>query len=1074
MLRIPTRASSFLVLIGLGLAAGLRGAQEPSGTAAPNGASSSAPAAQEPAPEPPKQDPAPAATAPQEPAPAAPAAQEPTAPAAETPNAEAPKAEEEKVSALQIPESWGKALDWRSIGPVNQGGRTVDIEVDPSDRHVWYVASASGGLWKTANGGTTFEPIFEKESAISIGDVALAPSDSKQIWVGTGEANVRNSASWGDGVWKSIDAGKTWKHMGLPESRHIGRIVVHPKNPDVVYVAALGRLWGTNPERGLYKTTDGGQSWNLVLAVDEKTGCNDVVLSPEDPEVLLASMYERQRDATDDNDPIKRFGPGAGIYRSKDGGATWERIAKGLPTVPLGCITFDWYEKDPKVVFAIVESERWGMGKDDPEEKKPAKLGLEAEEKEEGGGVFVKSLEENGPAAAAGVQVGDKLLKVGEREIERARDVQRELRRRKEGDETKLELLRGEEKVAIALTYGADEPKERRPHSSGLGGQNPNIQEKQGDDGFETGGVFRSDDGGQSWTRVNSLNPRPYYFSQIRVDPSDAQHLFVLGTQLHGSSDGGKTFGSESGNSIHLDHHAMWIDPADGRHMLVGNDGGIYESHDRAQTWRMRAQLPIGQFYHVALDPRRDYRAYGGLQDNGTWGGPTMLRSGGGPTLHDWFQFGGGDGFVCAVDPEDPDIVYYESQNGGMGRTNLRTGEGASIRPRGEGHRFNWKTPFQLSAHNGRIFYCAGNKVFRSLNRGANLKAISPEITLTDKGSATAFAESPRDPDVLYVGTDDGALKMTKNGGTEWVDVGANLPELPGPRWVSSIECSRAKDGRAYLTLDGHRSDDLALYVYVTEDFGKKWKRLAKDLPDRCARVIREDRENPNVLYLGTEYGSWASADRGASWVSIKGDMPTVPVHELAQHPLSGELVAATHGRSLWIVDITPIRQAAKKTLEAKAQLFTPAPAVLWARTYGRRLSGDATFHGENPSRGALLSYALAEAVEKAELEIRDLSGAKLRSYKLDKDDRAAGLHRRTWDLRASSGEEEGANAAEGGEGEGRRRRPRGMREVEPGRYRAVLLVDEKEVSSTDLEVVPDPRPTIDVGTGFVPASPIR
>ena len=499
-----------------------------------------------------------------------------------------------------------------------------------------------------------------------------------------------------------------------------------------------------------------------------------------------------------------------------------------------------------------------------------------------------------------------------------------------------------------------------RPYSGGLGAQRENAQDEQGPDGFQTGGVYKSTDGGESWQRINSLNPRPMYFSQIRVDPSNENFVWVLGVSLYQSRNGGKSFTAVARNrGVHDDLHALWIDPKDGRHMIVGGDGGFYQTYDRGERWDHLNHLALGQFYNVVVDPRPIYRAYGGLQDNGSWAGPTRTLRGTGPTNEDWLSVGGGDGFVCAVDPEDPDIVYSESQGGAIQRRNLKTGERASIRPlRIPGkppHRFNWNTPFILSKHNPSIFYCAGEYVWRSVKRGENLRVISPEITRTKHGSATALAESPRNPDVLYVGTDDGALWVTRDGGAKWVDVAGKVG-LPGPRWVASIEPSRYVEGRAYVAFDAHRSNDDEPYVFVTEDFGQTWKPIRANLPVGSTRVCREDIHNHDMLYVGTEFAAWVSADRGESWTKLNNNLPTVAVHEFAQHPTSGEIVAATHGRSLWVLDVAPLRQMTAEALKAKAYLYQPN-TVLNYRPEGGHEGGlspsERKFAGQNPPRGA-------------------------------------------------------------------------------------------------------------------------
>jgi photosystem II stability/assembly factor-like uncharacterized protein len=1041
-----------------------------------------------------------------------------------------------------LPAEWAKMMKWRSIGPAGMGGRITAISVYEADPSTYWVATASGGLLKTDNNGITFAHQFDHEASVSIGDVCVAPSDKNIVWVGTGENNPRNSVSYGDGVYKSTDGGKTWKNMGLKATFQIGRVVVHPKNPDIVYVGALGRLYGANADRGLYKTTDGGKNWEKILYIDDKTGVIDIAMHPTDPETLIIAMWERERnrfdslrgepplpDGLDAYDPMKKWGPGAGIHKTIDGGKTFKKLTKGLPTSNLGRMDIEYYRKDPNTVYAIIDCEQIGKG------IPPSRLYLGVQGEDTSGGAKITTVTNNSPASKAGLKAGDvvksadkkpianyeelaalttgrkagdklalEILREGkteeisltleerpagqgggrgfggggggggggfggggpgggaaglpgllgamvedveggvrlvrvmdERNAEKAgleegdtiqeiegtaikstEQLLERLRQAKEGDKLKIKALRDKETKELTLTLEPPGGMARtRPYTYMYGGQAPNVQTQQGPNSHEYGGIYKSTDGGESWTRINSLNPRPMYFSQIRVDPSDDKFVYVLGVSMYRSKDGGKTFTNDGGRRVHSDQHALWIDARDGRHMIVGCDGGFYDTYDRMDHWAHLNHVAIGQFYHVALDNRYPYHMYGGLQDNGSWGGPSRSLGGGGPINTDWVEVGGGDGFVCRVDPFDADLIYSESQDGNMARRNLRTGERLAIRPRrerGKKFRFNWNTPFILSNHNAGIYYAAGNYVFRSVKRGEDLRVISPEISRTGRGTASALAESPRNPDILWVGTDDGNLWVSKDGGAKWTNI-ADKIGLPGPRWVATIEPSRAADGRCYVAFDAHRSNDDEPYLYVTEDFGETWKSLRANLPTGSTRCLREDFKNHELLFVGTEFGVWVSLNRGASWTQLNSSLPTVAVHELAIHPTAGEMVAATHGRSLWVIDITPLRQMTADSLKSIVHLYEPNPAIRWRPEPLKNVpSGDQYFYGENPPRGVQIYYRLTNKAEKANLKVVDINGKTVRELTARTE---AGLHQIPWDL--ALGGRGGRFGAGGGGGRG-------------------------------------------------------
>ena len=983
-----------------------------------------------------------------------------------------------------LPADWVKSFKWRNIGPANMSGRITAISVYEADPSTYYVATASGGLVKTTNNGINFTHQFDKENTVSIGDVCVAPSNRNIVWVGTGEANPRNSVSFGDGVYKSTDGGVKWTNMGLKQTFQIGRIAIHPKNPDIVYVGALGRLYGNNPERGLFKTTDGGKTWDKVLHLNDRTGVIDMAMHPNDPDTLLVAMWERRRDGYDSYhgpnlpegydgyDPIMKWGEAAGIYKTTDGGKSFKKLTQGLPSSKIGRVGLDYFRKDPNIVYAIVDCEKIGMGT--PPKKVvqgTSYMGFFGEDANPGARITM--LVPGAPASTAGLLVGDILLALNKKELKDYDALVAELRTRNAGDKIVLSIKRDAENKDIEVTlgerpagvkggggFGPGGAKPNRPYHAYYGGQKENEQDKQGPNGHEYGGVYKSIDGGESWTRVNSINPRPMYFSVVRVDPNDAKYVYVLGVAQHRSSDGGKTFKNDAGKNVHADGHAMWINPKDGRHMLVGTDGGTYVSYDRADNWDHLNHLSLGQFYHVAVNNKRPYWAFGGLQDNGTWGGPTAgLKGGVGPINEDWVSIFGGDGYVCRCDPTDPDLIYFEMQDGRMGRRHLKTGEVSMISPKDQGkgktpkHPFNWNTPYILSSHNPKIFYCGGDYVFKSLDRGDNLKIISPKITSSPRGSATAVAESPKNPDVLWAGTDDGNLWVTRDGGANWTNV-VNKMALPKPLWVSTIETSRFKEGRAYVVFDAHRSDDDAPWVFATEDFGESWKNITANLPGfGSTRCLREDVGNPDLLYCGTEFGIFASIDRGASWTKLNNNLPTVAIHEIAVHPTAGEIVAATHGRSLWILDVTALRQMKPATLKEKTHLFKPNTTVRWILepAHGKT---NRRFVGENPPSSPQIFYSVTGEGGKATFKVLDIEGQTLSTWTAAAK---PGLNLTTWDMtrpieqQKEEVDKKGIKVKKGGGAGGPRRF------ASPGEYRVVMTLDGVDHTTT-LRLENDPN----------------
>ncbi len=983
-------------------------------------------------------------------------------------------------------------------------GRMTDIDVHSKAQNTWYVGSAGGGVWKTTNAGNTWTNVFDKLGSVSIGDVAIAPSNSDIVWVGTGEENARNSVQWGDGVYKSTDAGTSWTHMGLRETFQIGHVAIHPTNPDIVYVAALGRLWGENEERGVYRTKDGGTSWERVLFLDAKTGCMDVLMHPGEPNTLFACMYERKRDGFDGNDPSVRFGTKSGLYKSTDGGDNWRELTQGLPTCMWGRSGIDILQSRPDTMFAIIESERSGWAKGDrkdllPEEAAQARQGqrpgggagggagggqespTEPQQEEgqaarpaatgqtpaaapaastpgqgqqgqgpggpggggrrtadlgvgqEGGdgtaeapGAIVRQLADGGAAALAGLLNGDRITKVGDEAVKTFADLVEIVRDSQTGQKVVLTFVRGTETKTADATYttrqgGFNQAMGRPngPYSGRLFGQEQDKQKAQGDLGFECGGVYRSDDRGENWRRVNSLTERPFYYSVIRVDPRSDQNVYCVGTNFWGTKDGGDSFKAIN-PGIHVDFHAIWIDPDDSDHLIALCDGGINETFDRGVSWQVHRGFTAAQYYDAVADNSVPYNVIGGLQDNGTWFVPSRTRFRDGITAGDCFTFYGGDGFGAQTDPLEPWIVYATSQNGALGIVDLRSGQQARVSrdrlPEGVQPQFNWDAPFLLSPHNRLTVYHAGSNVFRGEryahldNRTARpglgpvrtadslrMKCVSTRLGRTEAGTAVALAESPRVQGLLYVGTDDGALWRTEDGAVTWTRLDQNLP-ISGPRYVSDLVPSHFADNRVYLTLDGHRSDDFATYVFVSEDRGNTWRDLGIDLPSReTTYAVMEDPRNEDLLLLGTEYGCHVSFDRGERWFPLGKNLPTVAVRDLFIQDRDSDLIAATHGRGVWTLDIEALRQVTSAVAKKPAHLFAVEPAILW-RMSSRGFQGNKEYQASNPPFGATFHVYLAEAPEDAPvLTIHDVTGNEIARVT---GKAMAGLQPIAWDAR--------------------------------------------------------------------------
>ncbi len=915
-----------------------------------------------------------------------------------------------QVSQAQLEAAAG-GMEWRNIGPTIMGGRVSDLAIVESKPAVFYVGTATGGVWKTVNHGTTFESVFDNEATASVGDVTVAPSNPNVVWVGTGEPQNRQSSPWGNGVYRSMDAGGTWEHRGLEATHHISRIRIHPRNPDVVYVAAVGRLWGANPERGVYRTTDGGESWELVLFVDEDTGAIDLVMDPGDPQTLFAAMYQRRRTGWGFNGG----GPGSGIYRTTDGGDSWQEMTEGLPDGDVGRIGLDIYREDPNLIFAVVEA--------DP----------------------------------------------------------------------------------------------RRPGQGFSGGR------------ADKNGVYRSRDRGLTWEQTSTTNNRPMYYSQVRVDPGDPERIYLGGSNLFRSSDGGKTFTDDAAAGVHLDHHALWIDPGDSDHMILGSDGGVSVTWDRGESWRQLRNLPIAQFYEIGVDQRDPYHVCGGLQDNGSWCAPSDTWSNQGIRTRDWYNVGGGDGFHTVMHPDRPGVMFAESQGGNLTLVDLETMERARIRPvtrplpdqpedeEERELRWNWDTPVVWSSHDPNTVYVGSNVLFRSTDLGRTWEEISPDLThgidrdeleimgvkgsepqmsrndgQSSYGNLETIAESPLDRGLLYAGSDDGKVHRTRDGGASWTDLTGRFPGLPERTYVSRLVASRFDEGTVFATFDGHRNDDFSAYVYRSADYGDTWEPIVTGLPPTSVNVIAEHPRTRELLFLGNETGVHFSIDRGGQWARLAGNLPTVPVDDIEIHPRENDLVIGTHGRGIWIMsDVTPLENLSGAVLAANAHLFPVRRATSFVL---HRPQGwtPGIYVAPNPPYGALIRYHLAQDLEAADATVADNgasvdgaaengrgeNGARRARGAGDSDVEAeaaitildaqsevvrtlegpgkAGLHQVVWDLRIQPAFEVEEPQQGGGGFFGRGVSPQGPR-VLPGSY-TVRLEAAGETHETEVAVRLDPR----------------
>ena len=852
-------------------------------------------------------------------------------------------------------------LGARNIGAAAMSGRISSVAaVKEGQRLTVYVGAASGGVWKSVNGGTTFKPVFDKEPVQSIGAITIDPKNAKTIWVGTGETWTRNSTSVGDGVYKSTDGGDNWTNLGLNDSERISKILVDPTNTNTVYVCATGKLWSDSDQRGVYRTTDGGKTWTKVLkGANASTGCSMMSMDSKNPQTLYAGMWDFRRKGwtfRSGGEGPNAFS-GSGLFKSTDGGTTWteldEKSAKGLPPKPWGRIAMTVAPSKPNVVYAFIE---------------------------------------------------------------------------------------------------APMPKD---------------------------GLYRSDDAGKTWValdRSQNMIWRPFYYANLIVDPKDENKIYKPDGSLIASNDGGKSFSDISGGA-HGDFHDVWIDPDNTDHLITGDDGGLWYSYDGGNRWWKAENLPISQFYHVSVDMDMPYHVYGGLQDNSSWVGDSQYP--GGITNSRWENMYGGDGFWMFVDPSNPDYIYAESQGGYIGRINRKTHEARGIQPLPqykEGKlRFNWNTPIHISPTQNGTIYLGSQFLFRSRDHGQTWERISPDLTTNDpekqkqeqSGGITvdnssaemhttiyAIAESPKNSNLIWVGTDDGNLQITRNGGKTWSNVVSNIGDLPRHAWVSSIDAGHFDEGTAYATFDLHTFGDMRPYVYKTTDFGKTWASVvpANSRVRGYAHVVKEDLVNRDLIFVGTEFGLWVSLDGGKQWAQYKGgDLPSVAVRDLAIHPRDHDLVVATHGRGIWIIDdISPLRTLTPETLAKEAEFVQSRPVVQRIPASGGWSSGDAAFAGSNPPDQAVIIFYQKKRhiFGDMKIEVFDSEGKLVSTIPSSK---RRGLNRVVWSMRSKAPKVPPAATAAFSAAVGPR--------VLPGTY-TVKLTKDKNVYTKSLQIVSDPRST--------------
>jgi photosystem II stability/assembly factor-like uncharacterized protein len=845
-------------------------------------------------------------------------------------------------------------LKWRNIGPANMGGRVSAIEGVAGDPNTYYVGGADGGIFKTINNGVTFDEIFNDQDAYSIGAIAVSPSDANVLWVGTGEGDPRNSVGYGRGVYRSIDGGITWEKAGLEKTERIKRIVVDPRDPDVVSVCALGREWGPNPERGVFMTHDGGKKWEKVLYIDEDTGCSDITMENSNPRIMYAGMWTFRRKPW-------RFDGGSkktALYRTMDGGKNWNIIHNGLPDGPMTRIGVQVAQSEPNIVYLVTE------------------------------------------------------IKDG-------------------------------------------------------------------------GTLFRSDDRGENWKKVHDdarINFRPFYYSDIRVDPTNPDHLFSLSGGLYKSTDGGQNFERIAGG-VHGDHQSFWIDPVDSKRLLSGSDGGYQVSYDAGANWDIVNNVTLSQFYQIFVDDENPYNVLGGLQDNGTWRGPSRTTNSAGILKDDWNAITGGDGYYAVPVPGKSNIIYSNLQGGVIFQKDMNTGNTRTIHPypkitgsagdaiKDHKYRFNWDSPILISPHDPKTVYFGGNVLFKTTDEGYSWEVISPDLTTNDKSkqltsggeiyqdntaaefhcSILTIAESHVQEGVIWVGTDDGNVHITTDGGKKWTDITKRISGMPKNSWVGKIDASHFDAGTAYIAIDHHRSDDFKPYVFKVTNFGKRSENLSRGLPQNdYVKVVREDSQNSKLLYAGMEHGIYASWDGGKKWSAIMNNLPPVSVRDIKIQTIENDLVIGTHGRGAWILDdITPLQEMAN-TKSSGLHIFQPRTTYRWQMSRMDASQGQREYRAENPPYGAIISFHLATGkIDTVKIKIADSEGNHVSEFKVDEP--KPGFNRTAWNLRYD-GAVSLATPITGG-WRGGNVGPT----VAPGKY-TVTLSTKGQSASASLEVRKDPR----------------